>query len=211
MSALKGFITIEGGDGAGKSTQIRMLGNYLEKKNIPHLLTREPGGSIGANEIRQILINGQLNKWDAISETLLFYAARRSHLVDTIWPALKEGKLVISDRFSDSTMAYQVYGRQTGSITKEQIEELYHLVAGDFKPDLTIILDIDPQIGLSRVQKRGEQDRFEASALSFHERLRQGFKEIAAAEPRRCIIINANQSEEAIHQSIVQLIEERFL
>lgn len=204
------FITLEGGDGAGKSTQIQMLKSYFEKQKIPCLFTKEPGGSVGADEIRQILINGQLNKWDAVSETLLFYAGRRAHLVDTIWPALKAGQWVISDRFADSTLAYQVYGRQSRLITKEQVADLYHMVAGDFKPDLTIILDIDPQIGLNRVCQRGQADRFEASALAFHERLRQGFKEIAAAEPNRCVVMNADTSPDMLHREIVQLIEDRF-
>lgn len=210
MRSQPGFITLEGGDGAGKSTQIRLLKDYFERQNIPCVFTKEPGGSVGADEIRQILINGGLNKWDAVSETLLFYAARRSHLVDTVWPALKAGQWVISDRFADSTLAYQVYGRQSQAVTKEQVADLYHLVAGDFKPDLTIILDIDPQIGLNRVCQRGQADRFEASAMAFHERLRQGFKEIAAADPERCVVVNAQQSPEKIHQEIVRIIEDRF-
>lgn len=210
MQELPKFITLEGGDGAGKSTQIQMLKSYFEKQKIACLFTKEPGGSVGADEIRQILINGQLNKWDAVSETLLFYASRRAHLVDTIWPALKAGKWVISDRFADSTLAYQVYGRQSKLITKEQVADLYHLVAGDFKPDLTIILDIDPKVGLNRVSQRGQADRFEASALAFHERLREGFKEIAAAEPKRCVVINADNPPEMLHREIVRLIEDRF-
>ncbi len=204
------FITLEGGDGAGKTTQIRLLQAYFEKQNIPCVFTKEPGGSVGANEIRQILLSGQLNKWDAISETLLFFAARRSHLVETVWPSLKAGKWVVSDRYADSTLAYQVYGRQTDLLTKEQVDELYQLVAGNFKPDLTVILDIDPKVGLKRVSQRGKQDRFEASAFAFHERLRQGFKEIAANEPNRCIVINADRPAEVVHEEIIRVIKERF-
>ncbi len=206
-----GFITFEGGDGSGKTTQIQMLHDYLETQNIFHLTTREPGGSSAAEEVRKILINGAQKKWDSISETLLFYAARRSHLTDTIWPAIKNGKLVISDRYADSTVAYQLYGYQNTNITKEQLDILYQMIAGHFKPDLTIILDIDPRVALSRVQKRGEKDRFESKGITFHERLREGFRKIASIDSNRCVLINANQSKEQIHQEVIRLIKDRFL
>lgn len=205
------FITLEGGDGCGKSTQCQMLLQYLKEKGIDFVMTREPGGSEAAEEIRKIILSGSKEKWDSISETLLFFAARRSHLVDKIWPAIKEGKWVISDRFSDSTMAYQGYGRGDGLLTKKDIESLYNLVAGDFKPDMTIILDMDPKVALQRVNERGAKDRMEGMDLSFHYNLRNAFLDIAQKEPDRCVVINAAQQPEKVHQDIVKAIEERLL
>ena len=132
-------------------------------------------------------------------------------MVETIWPALKDGKWVVSDRFADSTMAYQGYGRADGLLKKSDIESLYSLVAGDFKPDLTIILDMDPEIALNRVSKRGEKDRMEGMDLSFHKNLRNAFLDIAKNEPSRCAIINANQTPEQVHADIVNVISERLL
>ena len=134
------FITLEGGEGSGKTTQIKLLQEYLEGKGIECVKTREPGGSPAAEEIRQVILSGGKEKWDSISETLLFYAARRNHLTQLILPAINAGKWVVCDRFADSTMAYQGYGRQDGLLTRADLDFLYHLVAGDFKPDLTFIL-----------------------------------------------------------------------
>lgn len=205
------FITLEGGDGCGKTTQRQMLVDFLQKQGIDFICTREPGGSPAAEEIRQIILSGGKEKWDSISETLLFFAARRSHLVETIWPALKAGKWVISDRFADSTMAYQGYGRADGLLKKSDIENLYSLVAGDFKPDLTIILDMEPEAALTRVSQRGEKDRMEGMDLSFHHNLRNAFLDIAKNEPARCVVINANQTAEQVHADIVKAISERLL
>ena len=205
------FITLEGGDGCGKTTQRQMLIDFLKQKGIDFICTREPGGSVAAEEIRQIILSGGKEKWDSISETLLFFAARRSHLVETIWPALNDGKWVISDRFADSTMAYQGYGRADGLLKKSDIEHLYSLVAGDFKPDLTIILDMDPEIALNRVAIRGQKDRMEGMDLSFHHNLRNAFLDIAKNEPMRCVVINANQTPEQVHADIVKAISERLL
>ena len=205
------FITLEGGDGCGKTTQRQMLVNFLQQRGIDFICTREPGGSPAAEEIRQIILSGGKEKWDSISETLLFFAARRSHLVETIWPAIKAGKWVLSDRFADSTMAYQGYGRADGLLNRTDIESLYCLVAGDFKPDLTVILDMEPEIALERVSKRGQKDRMEGLDLSFHKNLRNAFLDIAQKEPNRCIVIDANQSPEAVHNEIVKAIEERLL
>ena len=133
------FITFEGGEGVGKSTQARLLADFLEKKGKSCLLTREPGGSPGAEEIRQLVVKGAINRWDVMTETLLMFAARRDHLLKTVWPALKEGKTVICDRFSDSTMAYQGFGYADQGLGQGTIEQLYQIVIGAFKPDLTII------------------------------------------------------------------------
>ena len=204
------FITLEGGDGCGKTTQRQKLIEFLEGKGIDLICTREPGGSPAAEEIRQIILSGGKEKWDSISETLLFFAARRSHLTETILPALKRGKWVVSDRFADSTMAYQGYGRADGLLKRSDIENLYSLVAGDFKPDLTIILVMDPEIALNRVSLRGEKDRMEGMNLSFHQNLREAFLDIAKREPERCVVINANQDVEQVHSDIVKLVSERF-
>lgn len=202
------FITLEGGDGAGKSTQIRLLDKYLTKRDISHLMTREPGGSIGAEEIRHILKSGSMDKWDAVSETLLFSAARRSHLQDTVKPSIAAGKWVVSDRFADSTLAYQGYGRKT--ITQADLKYLYHLIAGDFEPTLTFILDIDPTKGMARLSGRGTKDRIEKMDMSFHHDLRKGFLEIAKQNPHRCVVIDADRNPHAVHRAIVKIIEERL-
>ena len=204
------FITLEGGEGSGKSTQIKLLADYLTAQGIEFVRTREPGGSPDAEEIRSVLLSGAKNKWDSISEILLFSAARRNHLTKLVWPAMKENKWVISDRFCDSTMAYQGYGRADGLLSKADIDALYHLVAGDFKPDLTLILDIDPKVGLQRAFDRGATNRMEDMDMSFHENLRQAYLQIAKQEPNRCVVINAEQPVEQVHRQIVEVLEEKF-
>ncbi|MGN1090987.1 MAG: dTMP kinase [Alphaproteobacteria bacterium] len=204
------FITLEGGEGSGKSTQIRMLADYLTQKGIDFIKTREPGGSDDAEEIRNVILSGSKDKWDSVSETLLFSAARRNHLTKLIFPALKEGKWVICDRFADSTMAYQGYGRADGLLQKKDIEAVYHLVAGDFKPDLTFILDIDPKDGLKRALARGENNRMEDMDLSFHENLRNAFLDIAKQEPERCVIIDASKTPNEVHKQIIFNLESKF-
>ena len=138
------FITFEGGEGTGKSTQCRLLSKALEDEGLQTVLTREPGGSAGAEEIRALLVNGDAGKWDSKTELLLFMAARRNHLTTKIWPEMADGKVVICDRFLDSTIAYQGYGRGKNQELIHEIKNIYHLIADDFQPDLTFILDIDP-------------------------------------------------------------------
>lgn len=200
------FITFEGGEGTGKSTQIKLFADYLAREGIPYLLTREPGGSEGAEEIRSLLLKGSVDKWDKMTEMLLFTAARRDHLVKKIWPAMDKGITVISDRFADSTKAYQGYGYGNDEKTLQTVEDLYHMIAGDFKPDLTFILDIDPKIGVMRSQKRvgNNEQRFEDMDLSFHKNLREGFLQIAKRDPQRCIVVNADQTIENVHKEIVK-------
>jgi dTMP kinase len=183
------FITFEGGEGAGKSTQIRAIADWLRAAGHDVLSTREPGGSPGAEEIRSLFVRGEAGRWDGITEALLVYAARRDHILKTIEPALSAGSWVLCDRFADSTMAYQGYGH---GVDAGVIRTLHQLAVGDMAPELTLILDIPPETGLSR--SRGTvvgEDRFEKLDTSFHQRLRQGFLEIAAAEPRRCAVIDA--------------------
>ena len=180
------FITLEGGEGTGKSTQSRLLSDWLIKQGFTTVLTREPGGSPGAEEIRNLLVNGDKGRWDSLTETLLFMAARRNHLTTKIWPALEQGQVVICDRFLDSTLAYQGYGYGKKDDVIHGIQTIYHLIAGHFHPDLTIILDIDPAIGLKRSCARAgnTEQRFESMDLSFHTNLRQGFLDLAKTDNR---------------------------
>jgi dTMP kinase len=203
------FITFEGGEGGGKSTQVKRLAAILKEKNYDVLLTREPGGAPGAEAIRHLLLTGDVARWDGMTEVLLHYAARRDHVVNTIKPAIAAGKVVISDRFADSTMAYQGYGH---GVERQAIAELHHAVLGDFKPHLTLILDLPVEVGLKRALSRPDmaksaaEDRYERMGHPFHERLRQGFLSIAAAEPARCKVIDAAQSIEAIHEAALNAV-----
>lgn len=202
------FITIEGGEGAGKSTQIGLLANWLRDRRIPVTTTREPGGSPGAEAIRKLLVEGKADRWDGITEALLHFAARRDHLRSTVWPALQNGEWVICDRFADSTRAYQGYGHGLPLAT---IDRLYELTVGDFKPDLTVILDLPAEQGLKRAAKRkGGETRYESMDIEFHRRLRQGFLEIARAEPQRCIVVDASGAIEAVHMALMMAMIQRL-
>jgi dTMP kinase len=170
--------------------------------------TREPGGAKGANEIRALLVNGPTDRWDPVSEALLMVAARRRHLVETVWPALAAGKWVVSDRFADSTMAYQGYG---GCLDRTRLAELHCLIADDFTPDLTLIFDVPVDVGLKRAAKRrGGEARFEAKGSDYHERVRQGFLAIAAAEPGRCVVIDASGDVDTIAAAALGAVRERL-
>lgn len=208
------FITFEGGEGSGKSTQIKMLSDFLNLKHQENILTKEPGGTPIGQELRRILVEGEIDKLDANAEALLFFADRRMHMVQKVWPALEKGQFVLSDRFADSTVAYQYYAYQ-GRLKKADIDMLYQFAVGDFKPDLTFILDIDPKIGLMRSFKKAEtmtckELRNESRELIWHQNLRKGYLEIAKSDPKRCVVLNADQSIEDLHQEIVSVIEERF-
>ena len=206
------FITFEGGEGSGKSTQIRLLAEALVSAGKTVLTTREPGGSPGAEEIRKLLVTGSADKWDDTTETLLFFAARRDHLIKKVFPALQTGAVVLSDRFADSTMAYQGYGYGNNPEQQKLIRNLYKQVVGDFKPDLTILLDIPVEIGLTRSRRAGNVElRFEDKELDFHKRLREAYLTMAKAEPERFAIIDATQSIPSIHQEILKAIEKRGL
>ena len=202
------FITLEGGEGAGKSTQVRFLATALDAVGIDVVVTREPGGSPGAEEIRRLLVTGDTARWSHATEALLHYAARRDHLEKTVHPALDAGRWVISDRFADSTMAYQGYGHDLG---RETVESLHHLVVGDFAPDLTVILDLPVETGLARAAARGDgEDRYERMDAAFHRRLRQGFLDIAAREPGRCAVIDAAGTVERVQAAVRALVRERL-
>jgi dTMP kinase len=202
------FITLEGGEGAGKSTQIGLLAAFLRGQGREVLTSREPGGSPGAEMIRKLLVEGPSDAWDGPTEALLMFAARRDHLVRTVWPALERGAWVISDRFADSTRAYQGHGH---GLPMERIEALYKVAVGDFAPDLTLILDLPVDIGLARAaQRRGIETRFEGLGAGFHERVRAGFRAIAAAEPKRCALIDASGDVDSVHRAIVRVARERL-
>ena len=202
------FITLEGGEGAGKSTQARLLGRGLSEAGQPTVVTREPGGAPGAEDIRGLLVTGAVGRWDPMSEALLHSAARHEHVTKTIQPALDSGTWVISDRFADSTMAYQGAGH---GVERETLNKLYSAVLGDFKPDLTVIFDLDLETGLKRAGSRGEgEDRYERMGHDFHERLRKGFLEISREEPDRCAVVDASGSIDQVSAAIRSIVSSRL-
>lgn len=194
------FITLEGGEGAGKSTQLRRLADTLAARGIDVVTTREPGGSPGAEEIRALLVSGETGRWGPVTEALLHTAARRDHLECTVWPALDAGRWVLCDRFLDSTMAYQGYGLGLG---RDLIEGLQRTALGDFRPDLTLILDIVVEAGLRRAATRpGGEDRYERMDIGFHQRLRDGFLDIARLEPGRCAVVDADADIDTVQARV---------
>ena len=202
------FVTFEGGEGSGKSTNLGILAEALEKIGHTVVTTREPGGSKGAEQVRRLLVEGTADRWDAVTEALLHCAARRDHVTRLIRPALDRGDWVISDRFADSTMAYQGYGHGLG---RKMIEKLHRYTIGDLKPNLTLILDLPVETGLSRAGTRGgDETRYERMDGGFHQRLRDGFLDIAARESDRCIVIDAAQEIDSVQQAIRQAVADRL-
>jgi len=206
------FITLEGGEGSGKSTQIRLLADALRAMGRSVVTTREPGGTPEAEKIRDFLVKRDGGNWTPMAECMLLYAARQMHVENLIKPALSEGKIVVSDRFSDSTRAYQSFGH---GLPLETIEQIDHLVLGGFKPDLTFILDLPVETGLARAGKRmdadqSQEDRFEKLGTSFHDRLRHGYLQIAQANPERCVVIDATRSIEKIFADLAKHVQERL-
>lgn len=204
------FITFEGGEGGGKSTQVKMLAAALERAGQTVVVTREPGGAPEAEVIRELLVSGAVDRWSPMAEVLLNYAARDMHVRQTVRPALERGDWVISDRFSDSTMAYQGYG---GGVEPARIKGIHQAVLGDFKPDLTLILDLEVTDGLARAGKRlveagSAEDRFERMERDFHHRLRDGFLEIAKLEPLRCRVIDASRDIDAVAENVRKTVSE---
>ncbi len=202
------FITLEGCEGSGKSTQIRKLVEGLRESGIDVVKTREPGGTPSAELIRQLVVSGDVDRWDAISELLMMCAARNEHVQQLIKPALQAGKWVVCDRFIDSTVAYQGYA---GNVNLKVIEALNALVLHDLKPDVTFMLDLPPEEGLERTLRRSNaENRFESKGLEFHQKLYEGFKTIAEQESERCVIIDATQSINAVQVAMRNVIAERF-
>jgi dTMP kinase len=205
------FITFEGGEGTGKSTQIARLAKRLEQRGASVVTTREPGGSARGERIRQVLLAGGAKPLGRFAEALLFSAARLDHLQSKIRPALERGAFVLCDRFADSTRAYQGLD---GGITPEGLRALERLVVGATRPDLTFILDLPAAVGLARAAGRRSSeegaDRFESETLDFHERLRQAFLRIAESEPTRCAVIDAAGPADSVEERVWRVVEERF-
>jgi dTMP kinase len=204
------FITFEGGEGTGKSTQAAMLALRLESIGLEVQLTREPGGSPGAEIIRHVLLSGAAKPLGADVEAMLFAAARDDHVQCTILPALRSGKWVVCDRFADSTRVYQGI---LGQVDEKLINGLERVSVGELTPDLTVILDVPVQTGLARAkQRRGsaEADRFEGEGAEFHEKLREAYLAIAAREPDRCVVIDASAAKEAVANAIWQTVQSRL-
>jgi dTMP kinase len=202
------FITLEGGEGAGKSTQARRLAERLIGRGHSVVVTREPGGSPGAETIRELLVTGQTDRWSPITETLLMYAARRDHIERTVAPALEAGDWVVSDRFADSTRAYQGAG---GGAPASLIQTLERHVLGETRPDLTLILDLPVDVGLARTMARNHAEtRFEAKGAAFHQRLREGFLAIARVEADRCVVVDASAPVDQVEAAIWAAVEARL-
>ena len=201
------FITLEGGEGAGKSTQIQVVKDYLLTRGNDVVVTREPGGTSEGQEIRNLLVSGDKDKWSPLSETLLILADRAAHLERVIRPALAEGKYVVCDRFFDSTKAYQGVA---GGLGLDVIHNLQQPVLGTTLPDVTLLLDIDPEKGLRRAQERGGELRFESKTLAYHRTLRNAFLDFAAQEPDRIFVIDADRDVEAVSADILAVLDERI-
>lgn len=204
------FLTFEGGEGGGKSTQVKLLADALKQAGQRVVTTREPGGAPAAEDIRELLVSGAVERWSPMAEVLLNYAAREMHVAKTVRPALERGDWVISDRFSDSTMAYQGYG---GGIELDRIASIHNAVLGSFKPDATFVLDLPTEEGLARagrrmIETKSNEDRFERMESDFHNRLREGFLAIAAAEPDRCKVIDARGDIETVATAVRSSLKE---
>ena len=201
------FISLEGMDGCGKSTQARLLKDWLEEAGREAVLTREPGGSAGAEEIRKLLLSGDAGRWSCETELLLFTAARRDHVERTIEPALREGRIVVCDRFADSTRVYQARAREG---MRETVDRLHELMI-EREPDLTLLIDVDPETALSRANLRGgRENRFESLGMDVHRRIREGFLELARERPQRFRILDGNRSEEEIAQAVREAVSEEL-
>ena len=206
------FITLEGGEGAGKTTQIKLLADALKAGGLDPIITREPGGSPAAEVIRSLLVEGAVDRWQPMTEALLNFAARLEHVQATIEPALAAGRWVLCDRFADSTVAYQGYGHDLG---RAVIDELHRLVLGYFQPNLTVILDISVAEGLARATNReraegSREDRYEHMDEGFHQRLRDGFLDIARRNPERCVVIDAAQEPDKVQAEIRTVVGQRL-
>ena len=199
------FITFEGGDGSGKSTQVNLLKDYLDNLNFETIKTREPGGTPSAEILRDLLTTGEVEKWTPMSEALLMWASRYEHLIQVIEPALNSGKNVICDRFYDSTYAYQGVAHNLGI---DKMEKLKKIIIGDIEPDITFVLDIDPKLGLKRSLDRSNQEnRFESYNIDFHNKIRSAFLEIAKKNINRCVVIDASLNEQEINDLIITAID----
>ena len=202
------FITFEGGEGAGKTTQAKMLCDALNGAGIETVLTREPGGTFGAEAIRNLVLEGTSDRWSGMTELLLMYAARLDHVEKLIKPALERGVWVVSDRFADSSLAYQGYARGLGP---ERVKAVHEAVMGGFEPDLTILFDIDPILAQKRVETRGEDlSRFDAESIGFHKTLRDAFLDIANDSGERIFTLDAASSRDAVQTRILYAVTQKY-
>jgi dTMP kinase len=203
------FITFEGGEGSGKTSHARRLADWLTEQGREVVLTREPGGTPGAEEIRKLLVQGEAARWQPMTEALLHFAARRDHVTKIIQPALARGAWVVSDRFTDSTMAYQGYGHGLGV---EPMELLRKLVLGDFAPGLTLLFDVPVALGLERAGKRNTaaDGRYESMGAAFHARVHDGFLAIARGAPERIIVIDSSKPVEEVAAAVLSALRVHF-
>jgi dTMP kinase len=202
------MIVIDGVDGSGKGVQTRRLHQALLRAGLQSILTREPGGSPAAEEIRKLLVEGEPEKWDSMTELLLMYAARKTHLNDTIQPALNQGQWVVCDRFADSSRAFQGIA---GELGLEIVEKVHQLVVGSFEPDMVLILDIPESVALQRALSRGgSEDRFEKKGSGYQARVRQAFLQIATIDPQCYQVIDANQAIDEVTLAIFETINRRY-
>ena len=201
------FITFEGGEGAGKSTQIRRLEAWLSARGNDVVCTREPGGTTGAEAIRQLVVEGRADKWDAMTELLLMMAARQDHIQKVIRPALEAGRWVLSDRFHDSSRVYQGIA---GGLGLGLVDKFHEDILAEMMPDLTVLIDLDPCIGLERRAQDTTTVRFEQKGTSFHQTVRTGFLELAKAEPHRFLIVDGHKPQDAVERTIREGIMERI-
>jgi len=206
MSRAKGFISFEGIEGSGKSTQAKRLAAYFRSKGQKVIHTAEPGGTTIGQKIRELLLDPE-NHMEPLTELLLYYASRAQHVREVIYPAILDDTIVITDRFADSTVAYQGYAR---GIDLKLLSRLNEIVNPDLKPFLTFMLDLDVEEGLKRNRKASKKDRFELETVEFHNRVRQGFLQIASEEPERVKVIVASRSQDEISEEIIKLIEEQW-
>ena len=206
MSRAKGFISFEGIEGSGKSTQVKALAKHLRAKGHKVIETVEPGGTMIGNKIRELLLEPG-NHMDPMAELLLYYSSRAQHVREVIYPAILDNSIVITDRFIDSTVAYQGYAR---GIDLGLINTLNDIVVPDMKPFLTFLLDMDVEEGLRRNRKAQKEDRFELETVEFHNRVRKGFHQIAAEEPERIKIVDASMSAEEVSRKVLEILEESW-
>jgi dTMP kinase len=200
------FITFEGCDGCGKSTQLRLFSEYLTNNGIPHIFTREPGGGKISEAIREILLSGKNMEMTDACEALLYAAARVQHLSDRVEPALQEGKLVICDRYVDSSMAYQAYGRGLGA---EFIGQINGYALKHYTPDVTVFIDLTPEAAFSRKHGADENDRLEQAGMAFHKRVYEGYKTLAQQNPERFLCVDGNHTPQEIFEEVVNALKER--
>ncbi|UNM05936.1 MAG: dTMP kinase [Holosporaceae bacterium] len=200
------FITFEGGEGCGKTTQIQILEESLKSKNIPVIKVREPGSTVGSELLRKVLKDTEGTEWDAISQVLILYAARRDLVQKVIKPALGQGTWVICDRFADSTFVYQGHTQEVGI---DFVRTIHQATLKDFAPDLTFFFDLPPEEGMKRARKRNSKDFFEEKSLSFHRKVYEGYK-ILSHESKRIITVPANQSIKLISEKIMKTLQEKF-